>query len=391
MAFTIGYGSGNWLGLPELGITEFFGGNTDSVINAGGGNNTAPSQPTYNYNGTQSFAPDILPTGAWDFAPPSNGTPITQNNVGTYTFEGQSGLTEKEYQDAYNKAIENSYNDAIKRLNSQSSALKDNEQNFYNVATAPYTSQIPLVQQAGAEGESALGLQQQKAGLNEQNALAAARRLYDELTSRNRQAFGSGALGSVGQAASEILGRTAQQGMGSVRNQAAETYNNIAVAVTNLKAKVKAQLDSLEQQKQAALSQAKLAFQEKIDYINDKKNEAAQAKAQNKLDAMREYRDYVRSIEQQGSQLASSLTNQANAAYNDLINQTNSTKAGIAGNVNTGVSAVGNQGQANASAYNSMGQGNIVSSAAPADTLSAITGNTWNYKKEEEFSPYLTR
>jgi hypothetical protein len=367
-------GSSNW----ARTVLEQGGGETDSEYAA-----RLAQFGGYNQLATTVNSPDILSTGAWDYSPSPNGTPVSQESVGTYSFEGQNGLTEKQYQEAYQKAIDDSYNSVMGRLNKQEDNLYDNEPNFYNIATAPYTSQIPLVQQAGQEGESALGLQQQKAGLNEQNALAAARRLYDELTSRNRQAFGSGALGSVGQAASEILGRTAQQGMGSIRNQAAETYNNIATAVVNLKAKVKAQLDSLELQKNQALSQAKIAFQEKIDYINEKKNEAAQAKAQNKLDAMREYRDYVRSIEQQATQLSNSITNQANSVYGDLVDQTTALKSNVAGSVNTGISAVGNQGVQNAGAYNSMGQGNALSASSQQSTLDSLYGNITAKKPED--------
>lgn len=384
MAFT-NYGSGNWFGLPELGITESLGGNTQSIYDAVWGSGAVNQNPTQNV----VQGPNIQGSGVGmasyplDYAPSSSGTPISSNQVGTYTFEGRGGLSEKEYQDAYQRAIDESYNIAIGGLNQLEDSLYDNEQNFYNIATAPYTSQVPLVQQAGQEGESALAIQRNKAGLNEQNALAAARRLHDELTTRNRQAFGSGALGSVGQAASEILGRTAQQGMGSIRNLAAETYNNIATAVVNLKAKVSAQLQSLNQQKEAALAQAKIAFQEKIDYINERKNEAAQAKAQNKLDAMREYRDYIRSIEQQASSLYNSIKGKADSVYSTLVDQTNKTKAQVMDSVNTGISSVNSQGAANTSAYNSMGQGNLFKSTSPQAQIEALTGNI-NSKKEDE-------
>jgi hypothetical protein len=243
--------------------------------------------------------------------------------------------------------INDQYKAAIKSLNTQQSSLMANQQNYYDIATTPYSSQVPLINSAAQQGQNAILGQQNTAQVQEQNALAAARNLYDQLTSRNRSAFGSGALGSVGQASSEILGRSAQEQFGNIRNTAGQTMQQLQTAATDLTTKTNDQLNSLDQQKQAALAQAKISFQDKLDYISQQKDQAANVKAQNKLSAMQDYRDYVRGLANQADQLRNNIIATAqsngqdiNTALTQFYNAQNSA-------VGQGQTNVYNQGQSN--------------------------------------------
>ena len=194
----------------------------------------------------------------------TSGTPTkTTTSGGSSTSTNSNGRTDQEQQDYENSKIDEYFGQAMGTLDSQEQSLYKNQSNLYTNATSPYDQQVPLINQAAQQGQNAITTQQTEAGTQEQNALSAARRLYDELTSRNRQAFGSGALGSVGQAASEVLGRSAQEQFGTIRNTAGETIQKLATASRDLQEKTNAQLQSLELQKQQALAQAKMWFQER--------------------------------------------------------------------------------------------------------------------------------
>jgi hypothetical protein len=297
----------------------------------------------------------------------TSGVPVYPSNTGG----GSGSGSEDQYQDDINNKIDEYYGQAMGRLDSQRSDLKGSEQDYYNIATSPYDQQVPLINQAAQQGQGTITEQRGQAGTQEQNALAAARRLYDELTSRNRQAFGSGALGSVGQAAGEVLGRSAQQQFGTIRNTAGETQQSLMTAARNLEQQTQAQLQSLELQKGQALSQAKLWFKERLDAINALREETSLAKSQAKLDALKEYRDYARTLESQASDLRNQLTLSAATQYNGLTNNTNqfATGAGQYGSYAQGVT--GNQANTNAGAQAKFQLGNNLSAASPQSTLDA--------------------
>lgn len=372
---------GNWniagINIPDLGILKGSGG---SIYTSGYYQPTQQAYTELTQNSpTQggAYQPFIgpiqqqtlptSPTGGSNGGSGGDGS----GGGGTYSFGDKTGLTESEYQKAYNNKVNEYYGQAMGRLNTQESALRGSEQDYYNIATSPYDQQVPLINQATQQGQGAIQAQQGQAGVNEQNALAAARRLYDELTSRNRQAFGSGALGSVGQAAGEVLGRSAQSQFGTIRNTAGQTQQQLATAMRDLQDKANAQLQSLELQKGQALSQAKLWFKERLDAINALKTETSQAKSQAKLDALKEYRDYTRTLEAQATALRNQLTLNASNAYNGLTANTQNyaTGAGQYGGYAQGLTA--NQLASNTGAQAGFGSSNAISSASPQSALEA--------------------
>jgi hypothetical protein len=296
----------------------------------------------------------------------TSGTPTkTTTSGGSSTSTNSNGRTDQEQQDYENSKIDEYFGQAMGTLDSQEQSLYKNQSNLYTNATSPYDQQVPLINQAAQQGQNAITTQQTEAGTQEQNALSAARRLYDELTSRNRQAFGSGALGSVGQAASEVLGRSAQEQFGTIRNTAGETIQKLATASRDLQEKTNAQLQSLELQKQQALAQAKMWFQERLDSINNQRGQVGQAKASAKLDTLREYRNRVWQLEDQSKALSNQITTQANTAGQQLYQQYTDYNSALTAGVQGGQNAVTNQGNTNSNAVNGLGNSNTLSGAEP--------------------------
>jgi hypothetical protein len=330
------------------------------------------TSPVKNVNGlpvgwSDYKAPVVVNTPAPSYGPVYNG-PSAPASGGSNSGGGNSGgggpssnSSEDDRQAQEQAQIEQYYGLANDQVKGQIKSLKNSENDIYKTATSPYDQQSPLIQQAGQQGLGAIANQQSQAGAQEQSALAAARRLYSELTQRNVQAFGSGANSSVGQAAGEILGRSAQEQFGNVRNTAGQTQQTLATAARDLNDKMTAQLNSLELQKQQALSQAKLYFRDKLDQLNQDKTLIGQAKANAKLDVLREYNNYYRSLESQSNSLKNTISSTAQAAYNQLIGGTQDFANTTNNQISMAGNAVGNQGISNDNYQAGLANSNVLS------------------------------
>jgi hypothetical protein len=320
MAIT-NYGSGNWFGLPEFGITELFGGKTSSVNNAMF--RTSASQLPQTVTPTYS-TPTNVNTG---MASPTSSlvspTASVDSTVKTANEPSEQDLLAQEYGfDSYDdylkhvSNVESVYDDSYNYLDKLEESIKGGEQDFYNIYTSPYTSQIPTVQSNAQAGISNLNNQIGQAQYQQQDAYGAARGLFNELSARNRQAFGG--VSSVGQAASEIGAREFQKQLGTITNTANQVIQGITTKINDVTREADSMVQQLQQQAAAAESQAKLAFQDKLMEIENMRNTINQQKAQLKLDALKEFRDRVQYLKDVATQRTYELENQRNAAISNL-------------------------------------------------------------------------
>lgn len=403
-------GSGNWsiggLKLPELGISEVFGGKTGSI-----GNNTSN-------NGYGSLYTSVLPTVADyvsgpDFTTGSGynydagqvaGTqesPTTQNGGGTPTITDNfningadlqttsdgnvTGLGDLKktqgYLDYYKKyggtgqdylnwlnsggaeqdAINDSYDEGMSFLDQQEQSLLGNQGDFFNTFTKPFEAMFPLIQQAVDQGQAGIENAKGIANQNAQSALDAARNLFNELAQRNQGIWGSGALSSAGQAASELLAREGARQFGSIRQGATDAINQLVQKGLDLKSQAEAKLQSLELQKQQALSEAKLAFREKLDEINAKRFELGQNKAQAKLAALQDFRNTVQTIQQQAVAFGQQLQAMKVQADLNLRNALATTQGYTSDALQGATNVVGNFNNAAQAGQAEMAAGNSIS------------------------------
>lgn len=331
MAF-LNYGTGTW-GTPEFGITELFGGKKDSIDFAktwGSGqipqtnvfSSTPQTSPQYGpiidtslYNnnlsgsGKSSDAYKNISGGSAGSTGYSKSAAAKSLGVSTAELSRmakEAGFdSTEEFMQNYNPQINNIYDEAYGYLNQQEQRLRAGEQDYYGTFTAPYEAQLPLIEQARQSGVANLQNQQSEAQLQEQNALAAARQLYNELSARNRQAFGG--VSSVGQASSEILGREQMRQQGNIQNTSAQVIQGIMTKINDVESKAQAMTQQLQIEKENALSQAKLAFQDKLDAINNDRFMLAQQKAQLKYQEMVAYRDRVQAIQDRNTEFAMNI------------------------------------------------------------------------------------
>lgn len=388
MAFQ-SYGSGNWFKLPELGLTEkYFGGKNDSVFNsANESGGTGWDGSMENVPKAPSSTGDVL--GTSQSPAPKQSTSGGGGSTPTYSSgsnQSNGEDTSKGTYDQEQSMIDDMYNSNSSYLNSLQSNLQSGEQDFYNTYTQPYDAQTPLIEQARDQGLQSISNQQNVAGQQEQSALAAARQLYNELTQRNQQAFGGSALSSVGQAAGEILGRGAMQQFGNIRQGAQNTIQGLMTEARNVSEKATAQLQQLSMQKEAALSEARLAFRDKLSEIDRMRNELKSNRSAMKLDALREFRSNIQAIANQATAFQQSLEAMKYQADLSLRNALSSTQQQVDLGIQSGQNMLGQQGAGNEIGYNQFGAGQQVS--APESSMSfggiATPGVSTGKRREED-------
>lgn len=196
--------------------------------------------------------------------------------------------------DAYANEVNNAYGDVNNLLGGIESNTRAGEQDLYNSFTKPYDAQLPLLQQGRDQGLAVNQQQQDQTRVDEQNAIAAARRLYQELTQGSRQRFGAGS--SAGEFAGGLLGREFQRNYGQIQNTTGQNVQQLMTKAQDITEKYNAQLQQINLQKEASLSQARDEFRRRIDAINNSKVALAENKAQMKLAELQRLRANVDAI-----------------------------------------------------------------------------------------------
>lgn len=186
-------------------------------------------------------------------------------------------------------AIDNAYGEAMGYYNQMYDDAVKGKQTFLDQYTSPYEAMRPGMEQTYKGGLEQVDTQRRGQQVQEQSALDAAGRLYNEMMQGTRQRFGG--TNSAGDFANAFYNREYMRQRGDIQNTAGQNYAALDTRVRELGDKFNAQVKELDLQKAAALSQAQNLFQQRLDQINGMKAEMAQNKAQMKLAALQEYRN----------------------------------------------------------------------------------------------------
>jgi hypothetical protein len=282
---------GSWFGLPDFGVTEAIGGLFGGQRTAQGGSNLYGPQSSANY--TPSSIPNPTPT----FKDPQAGVKGLQTNrVATnqtpaapaQTFDANAAQNQLMGQ------VDSAYGDVYGNLNNQESQLRGGEQDLYNSFTQPYDAQQPILDQARDQGLQLNQSQVNDTNQTKENALAAARRLYQELSQGVQQRFGGN---SAGEFANAFYGREFQRGQGNIQNTAGQNIQKLYDAATKINEDHEAQTKQLSMQKEAALSQARDVFNQRLTAINNARLGADTNKAQLKLQALQDLRSTIANVQ----------------------------------------------------------------------------------------------
>jgi hypothetical protein len=248
-------------------------------------------------------------------APQSGGGQPSAPSAPQPYYDQGTGQTFGSYGD-FTGAIDSAYGEANNILGQQEQSIRAGEQDLYKQATSPFDAQRPMLDQALQEGQQGVATAQQGVKKDEANALSAARNLYQELNQAGIQRFGGSS--SAGEFANQLLGREFQKNVGKAYETSGQNMQKLVEKGIQIKQNYDTQLQSLETQKQGALSQARDVFRQRLDQINNTRLGLSENKAQLKLQALQQLRSEAMAISQQHEQFRQQLFLQSQAADQSL-------------------------------------------------------------------------
>lgn len=220
--------------------------------------------------------------------------------------------------DDFMREIDNAYGPSFDYLNQAESAVKADFPNALAEAESIFNTNRSTLDNQKQSAFSGLDTQKNKATGSYENALADARRLYQEQQIGAQQRFGGSS--SAGQAVSEIQAREQARQFGNTNRQYTDVVNQVETQRGQLENEFKTGLLQLEQQKQSAIANATRDFQNKLLQISQNRAQIGQAKAEARLGALQQLRSEVFAIEQQNKQFAQTLEMQRQQALLSLGN-----------------------------------------------------------------------
>lgn len=272
-------------------------GGTSGGGGGGGGGSSVPPNPYTTYiDGKKLF--DLMGEGSRDqWGNPIGGKPAT-------SYTSPEGQTFGSF-DEYNRLINEAFGSSMGYLNQNEQMLGTSKSAAEQAAQADFLANQGVLgtnreQTLGQLGTQARGVQTQK-----EDALAQARRLFNELQRGNIQRFGGAT--SAGQAASEIQGAEAQRQFGQTGRQANEAFQKIEQAKTEVESQYKTGLLQLQQAHQQGLAKIQSDFTNAIMQINNQRAATEQAKGQAKLQALQNLRQEALQLQSQATQFQQQL------------------------------------------------------------------------------------
>lgn len=176
-----------------------------------------------------------------------------------------------------------------------------NVNDYLTAASGQFDAQRPLLDQAQADLTTQNQNQQDSAKGQAANAMADARNLYQETSQGVRQRYGGS--NSAGEFANEIQGREFQRQQGNINDTLGQNLNQLQQQHTQIQTNYQAQLQGLESQKQSALGQARLQFEDALRQIDSARLQNSQAKSQAKLDALQQYNQNAMQLQNYAQQM----------------------------------------------------------------------------------------
>lgn len=346
--------SGSWFGLPDFGLTEMLQGKLTTTPSPTGltdrvGSPVAMPQTTPNVVNIIPNQPGLTYSGAMQ------STQNYENPVPTNTNNGTSGNWKQtsakgrfnsngdwisEDTGPQSAPDPNNPNDwqNINKNNAEIQSAYDASMGYFNTAQDTLTKNFGLTQdqinsdygantaQLGSDRTQAMGTldTQERAGqTRKEDALAQARRLYQQLISGTQARFGG--TSSAGKYASEIQGAEQQRQMGQVDRQSNEFVQQINTARNNVESQYQTGLLKLKQTMQQSLTSAQSEFNSKIADIASSRAQTEQAKASMRLQALQDLRNKTFAVQQQNTQFEQQLAamrEQSNLQIQNYASQT---------------------------------------------------------------------
>lgn len=274
-------------------------------------------------------------TGSTNTSP--TGTTSTSSNTSSGTAPASSGPSVDQ------QLIDSAYNSRINDLNNQASTLQGQQNSILgDINSSADTSKGSLTSNYNLSNSN-IDSQAQAGGQRQQDALTAARRLYQELTMGGQQRYGGAS--SAGEAYQALTGQELQRNSQQINSDYNTFMGQIAQAHQSVDAKYADATKQLESQRQLALNQAQRDFQDKMSQIASLKDQAAGDKASQQLSALQNLRNQIYNINLAVAQNNGTLNNlysqqkaqlqQAEQALSQQAQGANSNQLSFAANAST--------------------------------------------------------
>lgn len=266
---------------------------------------------------------------------------------------------------AFYSSIENEANSQYNFLDQQESALRQAQTDFQNLIQKDYETNFQKGATSKAIAESKLGESKVKAEQDKQNALNAAKQLYNQLSQGYQQRFGG--TSGASEAARAILGQEQQRQGGKIQQDYGNTNRQIQQQQFELDTKYNDLVKELDLAKQKANYDALQNFQTNLASVNNNRTMTTQQKEQAKREILLQLRSDQNQIAATNLQFAQNLALMREEAKLQL-QKTNSTIGNLADTVS----------QSGSNAANSFANRyqNITSSLSPSGTTNYSVQNT---------------
>jgi len=284
-------------------------------VNPGVMNTLSGGNPTYTawpYQPTNSPAP-VAPTTSGGGGGGGGGS--SQPAAPSKYVDQSTGREFGSYDD-FTREIDNVYSGSENYLNQAEQAVRADLPNALNEAQSIYNTNVSSLGNNKQTAFDTLNTQTGKATSTKENALAEARRMFQEQQMGSTQRFGGSS--SAGQAASEIQNREFARNYGQTGRQYQEVVQQIETQRAGVEREYQTGILQLEQQKQGAIAQANRDFQNKLLQISQNRAQIGQAKAEARLAALQQLRSEVFAIDQQNRQFTQTLELQRQQAGQQL-------------------------------------------------------------------------
>jgi len=419
------YGPGNWsignFRMPELGLTEKFGGGSDTSLSDAtrrrilGEGVAGPVMPSTQDFGVTEDMDRILGTnvsgGGVVGAPMQQTQPAGGGGGGSWEAPERSGYDsramlesvgldksqkseafkkygvdntpdllramadEQEAQNRMMREIESAYGAKMGYFGGLEKSLgKQRAQEEANLRSLIGEEQRVLGQQK-ASGIGQVELQEKEGGARRADALADASRIYNELLRGGQQRYGGAS--SAGEAYKAIGGQQLQRNRAGIMQQYNQFMQQAAFARQDIQRKYSIALQNLQSQKTRAMSQIRMAFDSKLSEINAMKAEAESDKANMRLSALQDLRNQAFQLQlvsaQQEQQLQSEMSQVTQALDAQTQEQAKALSESIA-NVPNEVGLGGALLQEMPALYGGMPQTSYVGQIAPGRDEEDIFG-----------------
>jgi len=289
------YGSGNWFGLPEFGITELFGGKTGSlqtpsVLSASDYRADEEEKQTTS-TPTAPATSSVVSGARVSSSAGSAGNEVAQRSSEIKSSKKKQEDAAKKQEEAFRAAIESEYNNVMRQLGSSEQSLRAQLPLTEQQIAQSYGEVVPQIEAERGQRLADLAGQETTARGETESVLNRARQVYNELLSGAGQFSGSAA-----QAYGELLGRQTAGTMGEARTNLANTITEIQGEVGRVRNFYDAKVTDLQQKKNLAVEQARQDFRNELSKIEQRRYEAGSAKASQKLSVLANFQQRMADI-----------------------------------------------------------------------------------------------